>query len=62
MRLTARIAWGSVWLAVVCLAAGSATRVLAQTATTGAIVGTIEDPQGKCRTGRDGKSNKLVDE
>ena len=33
--------------AVIGLAAGSMTRVLAQTATTGAISGTIEDPQGK---------------
>ena len=47
MRLTVRIAWGFVGLAVVGLAAGSATRVLAQTETTGAITGTIEDPQGK---------------
>ena len=60
MRLTARIAWGSVWLAVVCLAAGSATRVLAQTATTGAIVGTIEDPQGKVVPGATVKAINLL--
>ena len=60
MRLTGRIAWGSVWLAVVCLAAGSATRVLAQTATTGAIVGTIEDPQGKVVPGATVKAINLL--
>jgi hypothetical protein len=60
MRLIGRTAWGFVWLAVMGLAGGAPTRVLAQTATTGAITGTIEDPRGQVVPGAAVKATNLL--